>query len=102
MLCGIGYEVVAATSGEHALKVLAETQSVINMAVVDMQMHGLSGIETLCKIREALPGVPAVLMSGRDRSYFGFKLERPSDSVLLKKPFKLACLKRAMCLDCSP
>jgi PAS domain S-box-containing protein len=57
-----GLEVMGATSGEEALK-LAEAKAP-EVAVLDVQMPGMSGLTLLERLRERYPGLPAVIMTG--------------------------------------
>ncbi len=59
-----GYEVVEVDSGETALKVAAEQQ--FDLAILDVDMPGLSGIETAHKMREL--NIPVVFLSAYDGS----------------------------------
>lgn len=57
-----GYGVMDANSGEEAL---AKLQSCIpDCILMDIKMEGIDGIETLKIIREKVPGIPIILMSG--------------------------------------
>src|SRR5438552_18361883 len=46
-----GFEVLLADSGEEALRVLEEAASPIAMAILDVMMQGMDGIETATQIR---------------------------------------------------
>ena len=54
-----GYDVTEANSGEAALTIAAENP--IHLAILDVEMPGLSGIETACKMRELK--VPVIFLS---------------------------------------
>jgi DNA-binding response OmpR family regulator len=57
-----GYEVDAVTSGEEAL---AKIRSVVyDVAVVDLKMPGMSGADVLETVRQELPALPVVLLTG--------------------------------------
>ena len=58
-----GYPVDEATSGEEALKRLGERDYAV--AIVDVFLKGLNGVELLKKVHETFPGTQSVLM-GRD------------------------------------
>jgi two-component system, NtrC family, nitrogen regulation response regulator NtrX len=56
-----GHDVVSAGSGEEAIATIAENDP--DMALLDIWMPGISGIETLVRIKEISPGVGIVMLS---------------------------------------
>ncbi len=57
-----GLRISGATRGEEALA-LAASQP-FDVAVLDVQMPGMSGLELLQRLRQEHPGLPAVIMTG--------------------------------------
>ncbi|MFQ5638856.1 MAG: sigma-54-dependent transcriptional regulator [bacterium] len=55
------YEIKTSTNGEACLKTIRE--SVPDLVLLDIQMPGIDGIETLKRIKEEEPLVPVVMMS---------------------------------------
>ncbi|MCA9744171.1 sigma-54-dependent Fis family transcriptional regulator [candidate division KSB1 bacterium] len=55
------YQVDTATSGEACLKILSDTLP--DLVLLDIQMPGIDGIETLKRIRDFEPRIPVVMMS---------------------------------------
>ncbi|MFQ5708625.1 MAG: sigma-54-dependent transcriptional regulator [bacterium] len=55
------YEIHTATNGEACLKTIRESQP--DLILLDIQMPGIDGIETLKQIRETQPRIPVVMMS---------------------------------------
>lgn len=59
-----GFQVDIATDGEHALAMLEKDPRRYAVVLVDQTMPGMSGVDTILKMRERAVEVPAVLMSG--------------------------------------
>lgn len=57
-----GYSVFTALSGEEALKIAAREK--IHAAVVDLKMPGMSGLETIERLKGTVPGIQTVLLTG--------------------------------------
>ena len=56
-----GYEVHSALSGEEALDKLKIIQP--DLVILDINMPGMNGIDTLRRIKEGCPGLPVILSS---------------------------------------
>ena len=56
-----GYKIVAAASGEEALEKI--TTSKPDLVVMDIKMPGISGVDTLIKIKEIYKNIPVILCS---------------------------------------
>jgi two-component system cell cycle sensor histidine kinase/response regulator CckA len=81
-----GYEVIAAEDGQKGVDLFAQTPDAISLILLDMAMPGLSGEETLRRIRAIRPDTPVVVSSGFGesdaRSKFGDGI-----SAFLQKPY---------------
>ena len=64
MLQSGGYGVVTASSGEAALSFACNDQHTIDLALLDVMMPGMSGIELATRLRTEHPELPIVLMTG--------------------------------------
>ena len=58
-----GFCVTEAASGEEALTALAAGAP--DAVVLDLNLPGIDGLETLRRIAEALPSVPVIMLTGR-------------------------------------
>lgn len=59
------------------------------MAVLDVNMPGLNGLETLTRLRELRPALPAVLATGHPNEEVLRYVAGTEHVVLLAKPFTL-------------
>ncbi|MFK7987219.1 MAG: response regulator [Sandaracinaceae bacterium] len=87
-----GYKVFEASDGEDALARLAEVP--VDLAIVDLMMPGINGLDLARRMRFRHPTVPVVLTSAYHLSKR--QLERAEVRVLgfLPKPFEMAELVR--------
>ena len=79
------YEVLTATSGESCLRQIRENQ--VDLVLLDIQMPGIDGIETLKKIKEEDPRIQVVMMPAHgtiERAVLSMKLGAYD---FLTKPF---------------
>src|SRR5271165_3270620 len=70
-----GYEVISASSGEEALKTVAEEKP--DLALLDVVLPGINGIEVLRQMRKTSPTTIVVMMSAYhlvDRAVEAMKL----------------------------
>jgi DNA-binding NtrC family response regulator len=58
----LGYVPVKASSGINALEIARETR--IDMAIVDLKMPDMDGLVTITKLREMVPDLKTVLLTG--------------------------------------
>jgi two-component system nitrogen regulation response regulator NtrX len=66
VLRGEGYEVAEAQSAEEALQILANPHAPVDLAIFDVKLPGMSGLEALERLRrdEATKQVPVIVISG--------------------------------------
>lgn len=81
-----GFEVVTATNGMGAIEAFDADSSRINAVVTDIRLgKGPSGWDIGRHVREAVPGLPVVYMSG-DSSH-EWEAHGVPHSVMVPKPF---------------
>jgi two-component system response regulator AtoC len=88
------YEVVLADSGEKAVE-LAKSEPT-KVALIDLKMPGMDGIETLKKIKEVRPGTLAIIMTGYPTIESSIEALRCGAHDYVIKPFKLNELKSSV------
>jgi len=82
----VGYSVCLAFSGALALAALESAGHDFDLALSDVRMPGMSGIELVHKIQRGWPDLPIRLMSGYE-SPATLIQEGLGDIPMLKKPF---------------
>jgi CheY-like chemotaxis protein len=96
MLEILGYEAVAVPSGETALETLEEDGASFDLVLVDMHMPGLSGPETVGRIREKLPEIPILLVSGVEEGDLAELYQGHLIDGFVHKPFRMVNLKESI------
>src|SRR5580658_9416636 len=64
-LLELGFQVAEASRGEEALQMLRG--AVYDIVLLDVNMPGIGGVETLRRIRAALPRLPILMLTVRDQ-----------------------------------
>jgi two-component system cell cycle sensor histidine kinase/response regulator CckA len=89
LLQELGYNVIAARSGEEAVKLYNKNRDKIDLVVMDMIMPGMGGGETFDRLKAVNPDVKVLLSSGYSINGQASKiLERGCDGFI-QKPFNL-------------
>lgn len=89
-----GHQISLAASGDEALRLLRDGLPV-ELLILDQNMPGLSGVETLTKVREFLPELPIFVATGyRDESLTA-RVQAHSRTLLIHKPFRVPEFQKA-------
>jgi DNA-binding response OmpR family regulator len=80
------FEIVEAASAEAALK--AFESSSFDLAIVDIFLHGTNGLDLIRMMRERVPNLPIVAISGMTALDFVSASPELADVVCLQKPFR--------------
>jgi PAS domain S-box-containing protein len=96
MLKSLGFDVLAAASGEEALALFALHQSSVRGVLMDLSMPEMDGRDLFRALCREQPGVRVLLMSGFERreALRGFGRARPQG--FLQKPLHLEVLRAAL------
>jgi CheY-like chemotaxis protein len=95
-----GHQVVTADSGEEALSIVSE-RGVPDVAVLDVMMPGMSGLELLPELRKRAgrAELSAIFLSGRVEPA-DIEAGRALDATYLTKPFVATALLNAIDRAC--
>ncbi len=101
-----GLMVVAANDGEHALEKADDKN--IDVAVIDLAMPGIDGIETLTQLKDKRPDIEVIMLTGQASVHSGIDamkhgavdfLEKPVEIDVLLEAIHQAKMKRTRTLD---
>ncbi len=88
-----GYEVRAVAGGEEALRVLDDANP--DLVTLDVVLPGMDGLETLQALKQRMPHVPVVMLSGHGQARTIVEAMRLGASDFLRKPFEAEELELA-------
>lgn len=82
-----GLKVVAVSSGEEAVSKVADQS--FDVAIVDLAMPGIDGIETLKQIKAERPDIEVIMLTGRATVKSGIEAMKHGALDFLEKPVLL-------------
>lgn len=82
-----GYDVVTVASGREGIDALNETQP--SLALLDIAMPEMDGIETLRRIREVRPDLPVIMVTGHGTIETAVKTTKMGAYDFIVKPPEL-------------
>jgi UDP-3-O-[3-hydroxymyristoyl] N-acetylglucosamine deacetylase len=89
-----GFDVLEAENGRAALEVLAKQKP--RLAIVDIWMPEVDGIELVQRMRTKAPRVPIIVISGHGTIETAVRVIRDGAFDFLEKPFQLDALLRVV------
>lgn len=92
MLTSLGCQARAVSGGDEAVGVFRREHGSIDAAIVDLNMPGMSGEDTIVELRRIDPNLPIVISSGYPASSQIAAQPRSNDYLFLKKPYFLVDL----------
>ena len=84
-----GYQVLDASGGEEALDIVREHDGSIDLLISDVVMPGMEGPALLKAVREIMPDLRVIFISGYAEEAFRNSPDKPEDFHFLPKPFSL-------------
>ncbi len=88
-----GFQMFSVAGGEEALSRLEEIRP--DVVTLDVVLPGMDGLETLKQLKERLPDVPVVMLSGHGQARTIVEAMRCGASDFLRKPFEVEELELA-------
>lgn len=92
----LGYRVKVAADAKAAIKQAEATGRPIDIAIVDIVLPGMNGVQLHQKLETEFAGIQVILCSGHpDNTLESFGLD-PSSSAILRKPYSIGELSNAI------
>lgn len=85
-----GFQVFLAENGYEGVACYQTHQQSIDLAMIDMKMPGMNGIQTIAALREFDPDLKVILCSGYSESEVHSNLNGESVTAFLQKPIRIA------------
>lgn len=90
----LGYLVLEANNGEHALRVMQEHHAPVHLVITDVMMPEMRGTELVDLLRDWYPQMRVLFISGYSSQYLEARGGRVDGGSFLAKPFSLEVLAR--------
>jgi CheY-like chemotaxis protein len=90
-----GVEIYVAMDGLEMLELIAECGP-LDLIVTDLVMPWIGGLQVLASIREAGLDTPVLVLTGLDRPALPDTIARLGHTMLVRKPFEIVELRRAI------
>ena len=91
-----GYKVLGRSDPTHALDVLGDLATAVDILVTDVVMPRLAGVELARRAHELRPGLPILFISGYSQNLVDDRGTLPAGSNIMQKPFTRHALLRAI------
>lgn len=95
-LTRLGYAVVAADTGEKALQSFRTMSDLIDVAILDLQLPGMSGKEILKDLKAMKPDLKIIISTGFDRERALGDISPYIPEGFIQKPYMLSVLKETL------
>ncbi len=92
----LGYTVTTATDPEEALEVLTEDPTDFDLAITDLQMPRMDGVQLAARLAAVRPSLPVVLITGNRMSVPSAVMRAAGVREVVDKPFQIRELCRAI------
>jgi len=87
MLEGLGYQVLVASDGEEALRLYRENRDRVALALLDVVMPKMSGLDAYLGMSAINPELPAIFVTGYASDEPIFRQHGNKEAVVLQKPY---------------
>jgi len=95
MLRELGFQVVTANNGRHALEIFRERDD-ISIVILDLTMPQMDGEQAFKELRRIRPGIRVIMSSGYNEQEVTQKLAGEGLAGFIQKPYKLSTISESM------
>ncbi len=92
----LGYKVISASSGAEAISIYRSRYNEIALALLDVVMPDMDGLETYKKLKQSNPDIKTIVMSGFSKMGKASDLIELGAKGFVQKPFRLANLSETI------
>ena len=92
----LGYEVLLARGGEEAIQLCRENKDQIGLAILDVILPGMSGIDAGRKLKQIKTDIKIFLSSGYPLDYLSETIAMLEYEGFLEKPFGIETLSEKL------
>jgi len=96
LLLGFGYRVLTAVNGEDAISLLENHKDDVFLAVLDIIMPKIDGINAAKKMRLLNSQLPIIFLTGKDKHEYAKDLLDFNNHIVLSKPYSPEKLNEAI------
>ncbi|MDP2158105.1 MAG: PhnD/SsuA/transferrin family substrate-binding protein, partial [Nitrospirota bacterium] len=86
-LLRLGYDVIAADTGEKAIESFRSLSDRIVCVILDLQLPGISGKETLSGLKKIKPGIKIIISTGYDQTTAMGEISPVIPDAFIQKPY---------------
>lgn len=90
----LGYRVIIAEDGRQALDLFRERSGEIDIALMDIAMPGMGGLDAYHEIKQIKPDIPFMFMTGYNLETVNLKSVTGKVINVIRKPFTMVALSR--------
>ena len=87
LLIELGFRVIQAEDGQSGVELYEENRDSITLAILDVVMPRMGGVEAALRIHELSPGLPIIFVTGYDLNEALSSAKLPVNYSALQKPF---------------